>query len=380
MRKFYLLTFAAACCFSLAQAQEKHYLRAINSTVSQLEYNKYFYDSEGRTDSIHWSDELAEGSVKLTYDEAGNVVQRDMFQLIDFNNSYTDYVAYQYDDAGRVTMRQNYHDYGWGFQRQGTKVYTYEGDLLMNITTWYGANYGEGIDYSEYEEFTYDEDGRLIVHSVDAPNLNNEVAPSQSLIYTYGSDGRVAEILTQNANRAGTLVDFQKDQYEYDEAGNVTSVTTLLANTGWRPTQAAYYFFDYDITNEDVVYPEEPEEMFTNSLLQGNYNMVVRDSLCQEYEGEWGTYNINEYEYDSDPGTGIEEQVNDDNASESLSVTVLGDRIYVAGIAEGETIRIYDCSGRLIITGRYTEGGIPAYDLPEGVKILKAGKAAGKFL
>ena len=190
----------------------------------------------------------------------------------------------------------------------------------------------------------------------------------------------MAEILTQNANRAGTLVDFQKDQYEYDEAGNVTSVTTLLANTGWRPTQAVYYFFDYDITNEDVVYPEEPEEMFTNSLLQGNYNMVVRDSLCQEYEGEWGTYNINEYEYDSDPGTGIEEQVSDDNASESLSVTVLGGRIYVAGIAEGEAIRIYDCAGRLIISGCYTEAGIPAYDLPMGVKILKAGKAAGKFL
>ena len=109
MRKFYLLTFAAACCFSLAQAQGKHYLRAINSTVSPLEYNQYFYDSEGRTDSIHWSEQEYEGSVKLTYDEAGNVVQRDMFQLIDFNNSYTDYVRRQLWRRDRLLRVRRIH-------------------------------------------------------------------------------------------------------------------------------------------------------------------------------------------------------------------------------------------------------------------------------
>lgn len=380
MSKLYFFALAALSCFSMMEAQDaKYYLRAINSIPIPEEYEEFFYTADGLTDSIHWCNTDYEGSVRFIYDENNNVVQRDQWQIIGFENKNTGYVVYKYDEDNKIILRHNFMDYGWGMSQQGTYEYIYDGDELVRRNTYIGAEWGEGVGIYEYILYEYDADGKLLSTVAYAPNMSGTLALSQVLVYTYDEQNRVSQVVTQLGDELDNLTDNQRTEYVYDANGNLESVTNYLANTGWRPASATYYFYDTNVSVDDVVYPSDIEDMFGSEVPEYSVNMVVRDSTCAEEGGSWGTYDVQTYTYENEPSVGIEESVVASDNADDMAVFVLGDRVYVYGLEAGAYVQVYDYSGRLVLSGRYTEGGIPVSLLPSGVKILKAGNFTGKF-
>lgn len=373
---------------SVNAQESKEYLRSIQSLRSLEEFEEYYYDSQDRLDSISVCLPVNETDVttacrKLYRDDNGNVILNQWYQLIDFVFSNTAKIEYMYDENGNLIERINYQNYGTMTKAGHMKYYYNEDNLLTKKELLYV--WDDSIwEYSEYE---YDDNNRLLSETITDTGIVSGENPGvkQKLVYSYNEDGFLERVQTWIVNEVGTLYESQKTEYSYDEAGNLVEVNDFLNKGGYQPAGRVKYVYDMEVSADNVVYPFDdidpldPAEMLYSDVKDYCNNKLVTDSVWLEFEGSWGLADIREYIYDTDPGTSsVKETIS--NETSELVVVNEGGLIYLPGVKDGELVYIYDVNGNLLVVSSYSQSGIAASGLPNGVKLVKVGNREAKFL
>lgn len=372
-----VLLLAAFACISVFAQNGTHYLKSITSEVEPSEYEQFYYNSEDKVDSLDWSNLQAEGSCSFVYDAMGNLVRHNIFQILNYKNSYVSYIDYEYDEDGNLVKRTNYNDYtgnGDNMVRGGVIEYTYEDGHLVKETTfvdWYSPG---TLEVYSYVDYIYSDDGKLESEVAYLDDGFGSLAINSQVDYFYDGQGRISEAVTSFANY-GTLTEQSKVAYVFDDNGDLVERTSYQKSGGWFPATSTYFVYDISVDAENVVYPYDNEDMYTDEVYKMSAHKLVRDTTYSEFEGDWGLYDIQNYNYEIVEPAGISEV-----KTERLSMNVSGGMLYLAGVQNGTSVCIYDSAGRLVRSMVYNGGGIPVEGLPEGVKIVKAGNMTGKFI
>lgn len=390
MKTFYITVLCTSLALG-AYAQDdngKHYLQQVISEVSPDEYEEYFYNSDNLVDSISWGNDEYEHSSLFTYDDNNNIVGIQVYQVINFEQYKTPRFEYDYDDQNRQIERRNYNAFpGLDEMLSGTMKYSYDDNgNMVKHETYTDAECTYLYDMGEYE---YNDKNQLLKETLyrrDQFSGSDELVVGDVLEYTYDDKDRLFEIVTYTLNNVNELLITQKATYNYDENGNLGSIMSYLnrgsnESPSYYPATQHIFVYDTDVNMQDVVYAVDPEygEPDVLEAFQKSNNKIVRDSTYGEFDGVWGLYDIREFVYTdvrpSRPVIGVESVASENEAA----MYMLGDRIYLTGVKENALVQIYDEAGRLVVVTYNTESGIPAMNLPKGVKILKTEGLTQKF-
>lgn len=190
---------------------------------------------------------------------------------------------YQYDENGRVLLRELYDSYDYGdegiyeFLSEREK---YEYDEYGNVTAHYYEENKDGIWalFGAYEyEYEYDENGRVITYrQLDGWTLeyHYDAEGNQKDCYRYASDGSLVDYTEYKYDAHGVLrrrCDYLRNgeldsEQEYDEMGNLSATYAYAFYGGTRHLNERYeYQFDanagmavaYQYDREDVLISEK---------------------------------------------------------------------------------------------------------------------------
>lgn len=214
MKKIIFALVALAVC-TISFAQQKVVTKT--TVIDEDNYvSHYVYNAEGNPILI-----ITEGLSQqiMTYNDFGQMVQQDYFDLTDsrYNRTY----VYKYNEIGQVESEEELA----GDRSLGTTTYTYDNHGNVVSTT----NSRAGMPISRRN--TYDNDGHLI--KMEIPNPMNPSVVMQATEYVYEGN-----ILTSEAHYSSEILvsttiytysqDLLVNEIEKDPAENVTSRTDYL--------------------------------------------------------------------------------------------------------------------------------------------------------
>ncbi len=174
--------------------------------------------------------------VDYAYDEAGNLTVRDNFNRDFLSGELTQSarIVYSYDEKGRRTKEEQF----WSFDLEKPflrifSTYNPEGQLVT--TEEYQQDWGNKdlYSFSGRTDYTYDGQGRLV---------------QTDYFYAYVGNEETGELYTELVN---------SEKFYYDEEGDVVKHETLSASG--RVTNREVFVYDTDTDVADVAYPVTPE-------------------------------------------------------------------------------------------------------------------------
>lgn len=361
---------------------QKQYLEVIDTEIGEDQY-EYFYDSQSRLDSVAWvkadKSDYRIGGNWLDYDENGNMVKYNNYQIVNGDYYYTGYIDYEFDSSNRRTSRENYNFIAGEYMFGARIEYTYndqgqierEETLMTDWDTGELATQANSIYY--YSEATGLLDS-VVISSCDKFSGIYEPVLSGKSEYTYDDQGRlVSEVYSEVAVLGtGRLIPLQKYEYVF-EGGNVVSAKSYNNGAGstpnWRPYREVKYEYDMDVPATDVVYPAEPEGLYLDPVMEMSENMIVRDSVYNEFEGTWGLYEINNYHYGKGgQDIGVREAV----AASPLKAFADGGMLVVTGAGECPSVHVYSAAGVAVAEAVCHEGRAEVQGLAPGMYIVSA--------
>lgn len=198
---------------------------------------------------------LIEGSTyimdSLFYDEANQLTQVKLFQLISDVWQWVAYVIYSYDESGNKLTRENYNDFGSGFVQGG--IYFYYYDENNHMTNW---DLYMSDKLVQQCSFTYNEDGLVIEEIGLASGFGGTQMENSWRIVTEYNDHNYCSRETQYF-WSGYWDLYSYDEYTYDETGNCIKRDRYAASV---VTDRHEYTYSEDYSIEEIVFPENPEE------------------------------------------------------------------------------------------------------------------------
>ncbi len=254
MRKF-LFSFVVMFLSLQIFGQDYHYRVSALISDDGLESTSYSYDSDNKTmvSSVHILSDFEEDGYEyidsMFYSPEGYIIRMEEHQLLDGQWLFPNYVAYTYNEMGLRASRENYNDWGTGFEIGGTYRYYY--DENGNKTYWELEMSGMIFQKAE---FSYNEENLLACELGLSSDFSGGFAESWKLEYSYTEEGYIKQIDEYYYDNGWVLLAAKK--YYYDELGNCTTFEVLSGNM---VVTRYEYSYDEAILAENVFYFEHPE-------------------------------------------------------------------------------------------------------------------------
>lgn len=353
-----------------------------NDVLSEItsafnDHTVYTYNDYGQVTRADYDDQIGIYYYVYIYNEIGLLATTECYQLLDGEEDFTKvfYLEFQYDAMGRMTQRENYNIDRWsgagGYLKGGTIKYDYnaEGDLVKETT--YMASFGSDeetefqyVDY-EYNDLRLLERTRRFTHDFFDPSIITE---TNQVAYEYDTDGRLTKRTDLAADSYGEDPTAMKESfyttYTYDENG-LCETEVCIASSGTPQEKHVYTFLNESAS--DVYYPYDPENVDDNFVFNNINNRIDEDTMyvVNLNDDELALYDVYTYHYAKHIGTGVSNVA----AGNGMGINFAGDEVIINGVTAGDTLRVYDMSGKTVMQVR-----------ADGGRISMAGLAAGNYI
>lgn len=391
MKHGYIVAALLVCMSAATKAQEKYCLEVIDTEIGEDCY-EYFYDSSYRLDSVAWvkadKSDYRVGGNWLDYDDRGNMVKYNNYQVVDGDYYYTGYIDYGFDSENRRISRENYNFIGGEYLFGARIEYTYDDLGRMYKEEILMTDWDTGELALESESIYYYDSGSGLLDSIVSSSCDvfsgiYEPVLSGKSEFEYDGQGRLVSEVYSEVSVLGSdlLVPLQKYEYVF-EGGNVVSAMSYNNGAGstpnWRPYREVKYVYDTDVAAADVVYPVEPEGLYLDPVMEMSQNMIVRDSVYNEFEGTWGLYEVNNYQY----GNGGQDigVCSAEASSSLLKAFSAGGVLVVSGAGECKSVHVYSAAGVAVAEAVCCEGRAEVPGLAPGMYIVSAGGRSCKVV
>lgn len=315
---------------------------------------EFSYDAEQHL--VAMSDSISEEySVidSMTYDAAGNMVRLSGWQLLsgEWKNVY--YIDYTYNDAGLITSRTNYNNFGDNWELGGVYSYTYNAQNQLVLTV---LDFGGML----YQKTEYQYDGEDCVeelwysYSFDADAL----LPTEKYVTSY-ENGRKVLVLDSVSDDGTYWMYNGRYTYLYDNSGNCVEYHHY--DDMDREVERSHYSYDHTMPLSSTLIPWNPE--IDRPRTYDNVDACVREawySLDADHVLQYVCDYIYEY---NDVVTAIQ---NAKYQKVSVYPNPASGRVMLVGLQDGAAeVQVYDLSGQLlsvrIVSGPTTEVDLSAF-------------------
>lgn len=297
----------------------------------------FSYDADNRL--LAMSDAIAgEYDVidSMTYDANGNLIRLSGWQLLGGVRQNVYYIDYTYNEAGLITSRSNYNNFGGTWELGGIYSYTYNSQNQLVLTTLNMA----GMLYQKTE---YQYDGNDCVQELwySYDYETGTLIPSEKFVTSY-TDGRKV-MVRDSVSDDGTHWDYYgKFTYLYDNSGNCTEYHHY-DNTNYE-VERSVYTYNNAMPLSSTLIPWNPE--LDRPKTYDNVDACVREawySLDVDHVLQY----VCDYIYDYDE---VQTVVQNPVAEKvTMCPNPASGSVMLDGLSEGGTeVQIFDISGRLI--------------------------------
>lgn len=390
MRKNISLCMAlAAISLGTSSLEAKDALTQI-TTMSGYEMHELKYNDKDLIERHDVIDEFGEYYLLYTYSDKGQCLTEECYQNLSGEFTKVTFIEYTYDDSGLLSERTNYNrdPTNPGEMLMGGRiayVYDTDGRILRNDT--YIQKFGGEEMLFQKITFKYDEKGLLVEELTESGDYFDptKFQATQLNTYEYDEEGRRTLIHKNEYDLYGedptALMRIGSIGYEYDEKdGGLISVKEY-SRTGNLSQSEDFTFAKEGI--DDTVYPSVIEEPACNFIYENVKHRIARRTVTARdvNTGEMGLFDVYDYLYtptsdEPAPGSGIDAAV---IPQEGLSVLRHGDELVVSGLKSGDTVSVFDMSGRLVKRLNAGSGRLPLGPLQQGAYILATPSGALKF-
>lgn len=319
-------------------ADELQYKLVRFSDNYNVELTEFIYNTDHvmiATHNVLDESERYEWYDSLKYDNNGNLVRLDCWQLLNKKFKYVNYIDYTYDDQNRITSRTNYNLIQGNWELGGIYTYTYDesGHHVLTQLEMGGAVFQE-IDYIYDGNNLQEEIWKLKSMSGTALEVSEKIS------YEYDSLDRVIAMYDSTYDGSAYTF-FRRHIYSYDADGNC-EYHKAFDSTG-EVERSAYTYCDK--LKSETLMPYTPE-MTRPENTQYNVNVYTKEeywTLDADFVFQhMCDYN---YEYIGINESGVEDVVNDKALRQVRNVRkiVVDGRIYIEC---GEDL--FDLNGRRV--------------------------------
>ncbi|MDD4848543.1 MAG: T9SS type A sorting domain-containing protein [Bacteroidales bacterium] len=212
----------------------------------------------------------------MTYDEAGNPTMIKFYQLINDQWRWVSYVAFTYDDNGNKLTRENFNDFGSGFELGGSYHYFY--NETQQMTNW---ELYMGGELSQICDFTYNDAG-LKVEEIGQQSLwGSPMENNWKIEYQYDENNNCISS-SQFFWGSGSWDLYSVDQFFFDEFDNCIKKERLIDNV---VVDRHEYFYESDYTFDQLVFPNNPEAFFPE-FVQMRQRLVLDKWYTEDANGQ----------------------------------------------------------------------------------------------
>lgn len=260
----------AALNYNLADAMAKagnyNYKMIGYHSDDEIEWVNYHYDADNKIIAIYTL-VMSEYETydSLRYDEKGDIVRIDEYQLFGTEYRYVNYVDYTYDDNHHMTSRTNYNNISGEWTLGGVYTYTYNehGNIVKSVLEFAG--------YDEYEiiDYIYDNQNRLVRAIWQQTDMfTGQRNYTDAFHYTYNANGKL-EMAVDSTYDNGHWSYHTKELYEYDGNGNCVRYQKMQGASNRVVTKSEYWYDDRTVA--ETLIPQVPENdrpnIYTNNNL-----------------------------------------------------------------------------------------------------------------
>ncbi len=202
------------------------------------EHNEYVYNDKAQLieELLYFEgNELAERHI-FEYREDGKMAK----ETITYQDSYSDYVTYLYDDLGNLIERRQQDEDG---EVESLEQYEYEGELLKKETV-----YGSEQEFISEAIHTYDDKKNLI----ETKSRGKEDHEDVRMVYEYDEKGN--RDCAERYNKEGQIM--ARTTFTFDDKGNVIELFEEDTTTS-KTTKMQYDDHDNVLLHEEFNDQEE---------------------------------------------------------------------------------------------------------------------------
>lgn len=324
---------------------------------------RFHYDSQRRLVATYEEVPLEYELIdSIRYNDLGQLVRLDGYQLIDNEWKHVYYIEYTYNNRGLIVTRSNYNEMYGEFELGGIYEYFYnEQDQITRSELLFMNSLYQVVDY------VY-QDGLLLSETwsySDPFSYSEEFEPAEKIHYTY-TDNRLTTVYDSIYDVVDGWMYYGKQTYVYDQAGNTTEYHHYDADN--KEIERSVYIFDQR-TLEETLMPWTPEIVRPRTF--NNVNIYTREKywtldteLVLQYVGDYI------YTYVDIDAVGLTDV-------EQLPLTITPNPteniIVLSGLAEGtHQMEIVDMAGRIVMSDNVSNSKqIDLSELQKGCYLVK---------
>jgi len=285
-------------------------------------------------------------------------------------------IEFAYDNNANCTLETVYHwdsskHVAWVFSRTFESIYNINGKDSLDIEyNWDNSTWEK--EYKTIHKYNCNGKDSLDVESDWNSDTSKWESDSYKTEFTYTSNGLVG-IRFAWSSYTSTWTNSQKYESTYDSNNNcVSEIDYDWDNSVWNPEFKYGFTFNPAYSIDDLIAPYSfrfGQNMLTKMICYKSYNSST--SIWTELEGEYTFY------YSSVNGnTGV--SIVADKGT--LKALVRNGQLQVAGIAEGESIVVYNMQG-IAIYNQKIMGNTVNINLPQaGLYIVSNGTQRIKLI
>lgn len=349
-----------------------------------IDHSAFEYNNKGQVVRQETTDMYGKYYMIFKYDGKDQLVRNEAYQDLVTPGEFilVSYVDYQYDDAGRLSQRENYNYDQWGgsgFIKGGRITYSYDEQGRLSLQQTF-MSWGSSEELSVKVEYTYNEAGQLAEETTFAVSYANpsEFNPSAKLVYSYNENGQRAEMIAyaydNYADDPTVPVKQNTTSYTYSADG----LTCFEQVSSWGEVNLRIEYSYDSAEASETVYPYDIEAAENNFVYS---NAVKRIAGATEYAADWDTgiltlYDKFTYHYQAE-GSGLRDIA---RPSSAAFVTAEDGRIMIGGIKSGDIVSFYNTDGRQVASSIASRNRVAAPALKSGCYIAVTPAGAVKFI
>ncbi len=354
MKHFYIFASMLAAALTV-QAQQSYDIRLTQlASEDEAEIEEFTYNSRGLMETRSYVNYLA--SLYLidtnTYNELGQLVsistKQDLSYSYDPDQMIPIYrIDYQYDEKGRIIMRENANADNGEMIPSARIIYTYNdnGQMVREDTYW-----ADELDAPFYYVLkSYNSRGQLtkeVEYQQDwaVRDIYNMMG---QILYDYNTDGTLAKrtsyYVANTAYPEESLTLSNSERYTFED-GDIVSFD-LLSATGFVNSRITFTY-DTSVSADRIYYPYTPENSISYIELC-KHKRLTEDVWASDINtGELTFSHTFNYSYEENPD-GIHQAIGD-NRPMTLNYNGQSRELNVNGAAIGANVRVVNAAGQTV--------------------------------
>ena len=189
------------------------------------------------------------------YDNRGNITKISTWMKNEGGWDFVSYVEYAYDNKNQKVSRENYSDFGFGFELNSTYMYNYdeEGKMIYWVLNAFDMEYQNAV-------LEYNDAGLIETEMIQLYNFEtSKLEYSYLTEYEYDDDNNLIRCdYSEYSSDAWSLR--ETEIYEFDENGDCVLYEKM--NPDSTVVLKKVYVYDTSISSEEIFYYPDPENDF----------------------------------------------------------------------------------------------------------------------